>query len=214
MQAAAVTKKHPLRRGHQDCPSQHPVDVAIQAATTDHVIGIGRFIFGFGSGVPAALFCEERGMTFEERHDRLNESLALIRKCWSSEEPFDWDGKYWKGKGITALPRPFRRLGNPMATATDQDEMLKLAGRAGWTILSAFLEPSDRLRLKADNYCAAAEAVGRKDPRRNISVSRLVYIADSKKQAMDDMREEITYELGFQVRRGLLNFARNVYKLR
>src|SRR3954463_11727412 len=29
-----------------------PVDVAIQAAVTDHVIGGNRFIFGFGSGFP------------------------------------------------------------------------------------------------------------------------------------------------------------------
>lgn len=211
--AAAVTKNIRFGAAIKIAHLQHPVDVAIQAAVTDHVIGDGRFIFGFGSGVPAALFCEERGMSFEDRHERLKESLALIRKCWSSDEPFDWDGKFWKGKGITALPRPFAGSHIPMATATDQDDMLRPAGEEGWTILSAFLEPSDRLRLKADKYCAAAEAVGHKDPRRNIAVSRLVYIADSKKEAMDDMREEITYELGFQVRRGLLNFARNVYKL-
>jgi alkanesulfonate monooxygenase SsuD/methylene tetrahydromethanopterin reductase-like flavin-dependent oxidoreductase (luciferase family) len=30
----------------------HPVDTAIQAAVTDHVIGGGRFIFGFGLGCP------------------------------------------------------------------------------------------------------------------------------------------------------------------
>lgn len=211
--AAALTKNIRFGAAIKIAHLQHPVDIAIQAAVADHVIGNGRFIFGFGSGVPAAIFCEERGMTYEDRHARLNESLELIRKCWSSPEPFDWDGKYWKGKGITALPRPYAGSEIPMATATDQPEMLKLAGENGWTLLSAFLEPSDRLKDKADKYCAAAHAVGRANPRQNVSVSRLVYIADSKKQAMDDMREEISYELSFQVRRGLLNFARNVYKL-
>src|SRR5262249_9979773 len=39
----------------------HPVDVATQAAVTDHVTN-GRYIFGFGSGFPNAFFSEERGL--------------------------------------------------------------------------------------------------------------------------------------------------------
>ena len=34
----------------------HPVDTAIQAAVTEHVVGGGRYIFGFGSGFPNPLF--------------------------------------------------------------------------------------------------------------------------------------------------------------
>ncbi len=211
--AAALTKQIRFGAAIKVAHLQHPVDVAIQAATTDNVIGGNRFIFGFGSGFPHPMFSEERGKTYEDRHERLRESLEVIQKCWSSETPFDWDGKFWKGKGITALPRPFAGSTMPMATATDQPEMLKMAGENGWTLLSAFLEPPHMLKMKADKYCAAADAVGQKDPRKNISVSRLIYIADSKKQAIEEMREEVNYELSFQVKRGLMNFARNVYKL-
>ena len=76
----------------------HPVDTAIQAAVTDHVVGGGRFIFGFGSGFPNPLFAHERGLSHEDRHPRLREALDLILKCWTSEEPFEWDGKYWQEK--------------------------------------------------------------------------------------------------------------------
>ena len=211
--AAALTKKIRFGAAIKVAHLQHPVDIAIQAATTDNVIGDNRFIFGFGSGFPHPMFSEERGMTYEDRHERLRESLEVIQKCWSSEVPFDWNGKFWKGKGITALPRPFAGSSMPMATATDQPEMVKMAGENGWTLLSAFLEPPHMLKQKADKYCAAADAVGQKDPRKNVSVSRLIYIADSKKQAIEEMREEVNYELSFQVKRGLMNFARNVYKL-
>lgn len=211
--AAALTNQIRFGAAIKIAHLQHPIDVAVQAATTDHVIGGGRFIFGFGSGFPAPMFCEERGLTYEDRHERLRESLEVIRKCWSSEEPFDWQGNYWQGKGITALPRPVAGSTIPMATATDQPEMVKMAGENGWTLLSAFLEPPHMLKIKADKYCAAADAAGQKNPRGNIAVSRLIYIAESKKQAIEDMREEVTYELGFQKKRGLVNFARNVYKL-
>src|SRR5262249_61681007 len=72
----------------------HPVDTAIQAAVTDHVVGGGRYIFGFGSGFPNPLFAGERGLSHEDRHARLRESLDLILKCWTATEPFDSDGQY------------------------------------------------------------------------------------------------------------------------
>ena len=211
--AAALTKTIRFGAAIKIAHLQHPVDIALQAATTDNVIGDGRFIFGFGSGFPSPIFAEMRGMSFEDRHARLNEALELIRKTWSAQEPFDWNGKFWQGKGIVPEPHPFNGKDMPMATATDQPEMLKMAGENGWTILSAFLEPNHMLRKKADLYCEAGKAAGREDPRRNVAVSRLIYIAGSKDEAMDDMRAEVSYELGFQVNRGLVNFARNVYNL-
>ncbi|MBN9083651.1 LLM class flavin-dependent oxidoreductase [Methylocella sp. CPCC 101449] len=211
--AAALTKQIRMGAAIKIAHLQHPVDVAIQAAVTEHLLGQGRFIFGFGSGVPSPVFSEERGLTYEDRHERLQESLDFILKCWSSTEPFDWNGKHWQGKGVVAWPRPASQPHMPMATATDSDGMLKYCGENGHTLLSAFLEPADRLKVKAEKYCAAAQAAGQKNPRRNISVSRYIYIADSKKQAMDELRESANYELSFQAKRGLLHFARNVYKL-
>jgi alkanesulfonate monooxygenase SsuD/methylene tetrahydromethanopterin reductase-like flavin-dependent oxidoreductase (luciferase family) len=211
--AAALTKNIRMGAAIKIAHLQHPVDVAIQAAVTEHLLGKGRFIFGFGSGVPTAVFCEERGLSFEDRHERLAESLELIMKCWTSKEPFDWNGKHWQGKGIVATPRPASEPHMPMATATDSDGMIKFCGENGHTLLSAFLEPAARLRVKSEKYCAAAAAVGRKNPRRNISVSKYIYLADSLEEAIDDLRPAANYELSFQAARGLLHFARTVYKL-
>ena len=192
---------------------QHPLDVAVQAATAQHVIGADRFIFGFGSGFPTPLFSVARGMSYEERHERLMESHALLLKCWSTREPFDWDGRFWKGKGIVALPKPMNGDTMPMATATEQPEMIRIAGAGGYTLLSAYLEPAHMLRAKAERYCEAARAAGVENPRANIAASRLVYLSHSRKQAMDDLRADIDNELRYQTRRGLMHYARNVFKL-
>ena len=101
--------------------------------STDHVIGGGRFIFGFGSGFPSPLFSDERGLSYADRHERLRESLDLILKCWTAQEPFDWDGKHWQGKGIVATPQPLHAPHMPMATATDTAAMIDLAGARGYT---------------------------------------------------------------------------------
>src|SRR6202044_2161332 len=45
--AAAVTKRIRMGAAVKLIPLHHPVDTATQAAVADHVIGDGRFIFGF-----------------------------------------------------------------------------------------------------------------------------------------------------------------------
>lgn len=213
----------------------HPLDVAIQAAVTDHLLATqeglgtadregtadgegatdreGRFIFGFGTGFPSPLFVEERGLSFEDRHERLRESLDFILKCWTTDEPFDWDGAHWKAKGAVALPKPLSSPHMPMATATDTEEMIQLAAERGYTLITAFLESAERVRGKADKYCAFARAAGVEDPRRNIVASRIVYVADSTAQAMEDLRPAVTAEIAVQAQRGFLKMLKNVFNL-
>jgi alkanesulfonate monooxygenase SsuD/methylene tetrahydromethanopterin reductase-like flavin-dependent oxidoreductase (luciferase family) len=211
--AAGLTKQIRMGAAVKLLHLHHPVDTAIQAAVTDHVVGGGRFIFGFGSGFPNPLFSAERGLPHEDRHARLRESLDLILKCWTSAEPFDWDGEHWRGKGIVATPRPLQQPHMPMATATDTEAMIELAGSRGYTLLSAQLEPAPFLRKKADRYARAAKAAGRSTPLNNITAARYVYIADSRREAMDDLRPFITHELTFQLARGLIRIIRNNYHL-
>jgi limonene 1,2-monooxygenase len=209
--AAALTKRIRMGAAVKLIHLAHPVDTAIQASVTDHVIGGGRFIFGFGSGFPSPLFSDERGLPYADRHERLRESLDLILKCWTAPEPFDWDGKFWKGKGIVATPQPLHAPHMPMATATDTEAMLEIAGARGYTLLRAQLEPPASIRDKANRYAHAAKAAGHAAPLRNVAVSRYVYVADSVREAMDDLRPDINYELGFQTKRGLIQMLTRNY---
>ena len=211
--AAALTKNIRMGAAVKLIHLHHPVDVAIQAAVTDHLVGAGRFIFGFGSGFPLPLFSEERGLTFDDRHARLEESLDLILKCWSSPEPFDWQGEHWRGKGIVALPKPTAMPHMPMATATDSEAMLQTAGERGYILLSAFLESAERLRKKAEQYARAAREAGREAPLKNITASRIVYIADTQREAIEDLRPAVTHEVGVQAERGFLKMLSRVFGL-
>lgn len=191
----------------------HPLDVAVQAAVTEHLLGKGRFIFGFGSGFPSPLFCEERGLSFDDRHARLDESLEFILKCWGSDEIFDWVGDHWKGKGVVSLPKPLSGSALPMATATDSESTIRMSAERGYTLLSAFLESAERLKPKADMYEQHASSVGISGARRNITASRIVYIADSYEEAIEDMRPAVTHEISVQAERGFLKMLKNVFNL-
>ncbi len=211
--AAALTREIRMGAAVKLIHLAHPVDTAIQAAVTDHVIGGSRFIFGFGSGFPNPLFTGERGLSHTDRHERLRESLDLILRCWTAKEPFDWDGKYWHGKGIVATPQPLVAPHMPLATATDTEAMIDLAGARGYTQLMAQLEPAASIRRKGDRYARAAKAAGRSAPLSNIAVARYVWLADSRREAMDDLRADINDELGYQMKRGLIRLIKSNYDI-
>ncbi|MGB6537386.1 MAG: LLM class flavin-dependent oxidoreductase [Xanthobacteraceae bacterium] len=211
--AAALTKQIRMGAAVKLIHLAHPVDTAIQTAVTDNVIGDGRFIFGFGSGFPNPLFAGERGLSHADRHGRMRESLDLILKCWSAPEPFDWNGKYWQGKTIVATPRPLTLPHMPMATATDTDDTIDMAGARGYTLLRAQLEPPGSIRQKSDRYVRAAKAAARPNPLANVTVARYIYLTDSRREAMDDLRPAINYELGYQKARGLIRIITANYDL-
>ena len=192
---------------------QHPVDTAIRAATTDHIVGDGRFMFGFGSGFSNPMFTDERGLTYEDRHPRMMEALELILRCWESEEPFDWNGTHRKGKGITALPKPFRKPHMPIATASETDATLRMAAERGYGLLTAMLETPRGIRRKTDIYARAALAAGRSLPLNSVSSARIIYIADSHREAVEDIREGASHEIGFQRERGMLHAMSKMLKL-
>ena len=101
----------------------------------------------------------------------------------------------------------------PMATATDTDAMMDLAGARGYTQLIAQLEPASSIRKKGDRYARAAKAAGHKMPLNEITVARYVYLADWRREAMDDLRADINYELGYQMKRGLIRLIKSSYDI-
>ena len=208
--AAALTTRIRMGAAVKVLHLQHPLDIAIQAATTDHVVGNNRFIFGFGSGFSTPLFAHERGLSYEDRHARQAESLDFILKCWTEEKPFDWEGKYWNAKGVVATPRPLTKPHMPIATATETEASIHMAGARGYTLLTAH-EPPHVLRRKIDIYLRGARAVGRNESRSKISNARLIYVADSFQQALEDLRPAVNFEADFQVRRGLFKMAQELF---
>ena len=210
--AAAVTKRIRFGPAVKIIHLYHPVDTAQLAAVTDHMTG-GRYMFGFGSGFPNPLFAQERGLSFEDRYPRMLEALDLIQKCWTAPGQFDWDGRYWQAKGVTALPKPLQDP-LPIGVATLTDDTVAMAGQRGYTLLSAGFDTPTALREKAGKYARAALEAGQPNPLDKLSVACFVYLADSVQQAMDDLRPAVNYEMGYQKTRGLLKYVMAGYDVR
>lgn len=87
----------------------HPFVAAKQLATADQ-LGRGRLglnvVAGwnkpeydsFGADLPAA---------HADRYALAQEWLDYVRAVWDHQGPFDWDGRFFRGRGVYAFPRPF-----------------------------------------------------------------------------------------------------------
>ena len=87
----------------------HPVFMAKQATTIDHVSG-GRFGLNVVSGyVPAET--DMFGAAFQEHDERYiyaDEWMQLIKRLWT-EDDFDFEGRYFQAKGAHSNPKPIQQ---------------------------------------------------------------------------------------------------------
>src|SRR5207244_10617636 len=87
----ARTKRLRVGTAVQLLPLNHPLRVAGEVATLDH-LSHGRFDFGIGrSGGPRAY--DALGVPYEESQGRFSEALEIILTAWQGE-PFSHEGEF------------------------------------------------------------------------------------------------------------------------
>ncbi|MBD2895201.1 F420-dependent glucose-6-phosphate dehydrogenase [Actinomadura sp. RB99] len=111
---------------------RHPVMLAKEAATLDHLSG-GRFELGLGAGWLREEY-EAAGMPFDAagvRVGRMEESLRILRGLLSGEKT-SFTGEHYRIDGLTVFPRPERRP--PLVVGAGSRRMLGIAGRLADTV--------------------------------------------------------------------------------
>lgn len=114
---------------------RNPVVLAHQVATIDQ-ISEGRIILGVGIArdVPSirAEF-EACGVPFERRVGRMIQGIRLMQELWTGK-PVDRNDDFFKMKGATVGPVPFRKGGPPFWIAGSLPQSLERAGKIfdGW----------------------------------------------------------------------------------
>jgi FMNH2-dependent dimethyl sulfone monooxygenase len=99
-------------------PTVHPVVAAKQAVTIDHITN-GRFGLNVVCGwfVPEFKMFGTTLLEHDERYVYASEWLDIVQRLWSSEEEFDFEGKYFKIEGGISEPKPIQRPFPPIMNA-------------------------------------------------------------------------------------------------
>jgi alkanesulfonate monooxygenase SsuD/methylene tetrahydromethanopterin reductase-like flavin-dependent oxidoreductase (luciferase family) len=84
-------------------PLVHPVYAAKALATVDH-IGNGRAGLNIVCGWNPAEFAMFGATPDEKGYDRAAEWIEIVGRAYASDEPFDFDGAYYRLKGVVSKP--------------------------------------------------------------------------------------------------------------
>ncbi|HEY3099160.1 MAG TPA: LLM class flavin-dependent oxidoreductase [Methylomirabilota bacterium] len=186
---AGRTRRVRIGTAVQVLPLNHPLRIAEEVATVDHISG-GRFEFGIGrSGVVRTY--DIYGVPYGESQARFREALEIIRRGWTGE-PFSYEGDFYRVKDAVVTPRPYQVPHPPIRMATTSDETFPLAGRMGLPIFVGLrtTEIPDLQAQLAPYRQAWREAGHPGQP--SVYLRIPVYVSTTEKGAVEEPRESLT----------------------
>jgi alkanesulfonate monooxygenase SsuD/methylene tetrahydromethanopterin reductase-like flavin-dependent oxidoreductase (luciferase family) len=161
----------------------HPVLAAKQFASLD-AIGNGRFALNIVCGWNAdeyRLFGLELPKEHEERYALGDEWLDIILRIWGSDEPFDWDGRFFTLKGVVGNPKPVGRSLPPLMNAGSSPQGRDFAARKSDILFTSLLEPEQAAGELAAHK-ALAQSYGRAA---QIMTGAYVVCRPTRREALD-----------------------------
>lgn len=165
-------------------PTVNPVMAAKQACTVDHISG-GRFALNIVCGwfQPEMEMFGAKIMEHDERYDYAAEWIEIMKKLWTAEEEFDYEGKYLRVTRAISKPKPvqqpFPALMNAGGSGKGQHFAAKYADMAFVVLTSHDI---DQCRARVDSY----RRLAREEYGRDIQVWTCGYVVQRETQKEAD----------------------------
>jgi len=140
-----------------------PAMLAKIAATVDVVSG-GRLEFGIGAGSRpghpvARREYEAHGLPFHDSAyavGSLAEACTVIRRLWTEDEPFDFDGTYLHLTGAFCNPKPVQRPHPPIVIGGRSTATLRVVAEHAnvWNMPGGDIDDAVNRSALLDRFCA------------------------------------------------------------
>lgn len=156
-------------------PWHDPVLLAERAATVD-LLSAGRLDFGVGKGYRHSEF-DGFCVPIEEAEARFDESLAVILKAWTSDEPFSHDGEFWRYHEIVVEPPTAQKPHPPLWIAAGRPESVRSVAALGANLMLDQFASTEAIGERIALFKAECEARGRACGPMQVAVARNLYVA-------------------------------------
>ena len=157
--AAASTKTLRLGTGVCLIPEHHPIDLAKRISTLD-MYSKGRVVLGIGAGWQPEE-SKALGGDFPRRWAQTNESMRIMRKLWTEDEP-EHQGEYYSFEPVRFYPKPVQKPGPPVLLGGGSKRVFQRAAEYGdgWI---PWMVPPEKVAEGRASLLKAFEDAGR-DP--------------------------------------------------
>jgi alkanesulfonate monooxygenase SsuD/methylene tetrahydromethanopterin reductase-like flavin-dependent oxidoreductase (luciferase family) len=156
-------------------PWHNPVLLAEQAATLDLLSG-GRLDFGVGKGYRYNEF-EGFGIPMEEAGERFEESLDVLIRAWTNDEPWSHEGKFWNFKNIIVEPPTIQKPHPPFWMGAGNPNTIDGVAARGCNLLLDQFAPVKVILERIEIFRNAVEKRGRIFNPNEVGVARGLYVA-------------------------------------
>jgi limonene 1,2-monooxygenase len=190
--AAQRTRQIKLGTGVVSLPYHHPLMVANRMVLLDHITR-GRAMLGVG---PGALLTDALMLGIEPTRQRqmMGESMDAIMELLTSDEPVNRQTDWFQLVNARLQLKSFTDPHLPIAVASVQSPAgVELAGRYGVGVITVgtrigvrgAVDIAGQWRIAEENAALNGKTMNRADWR----ISMPVHLADSKKEALADVKE-------------------------
>jgi dimethylsulfone monooxygenase len=169
-------------------PTIHPIVAAKQATTIDHISN-GRFALNVVCGwyEPEFEMFGAGMMEHDAQYEHAAEWIEIVRKLWTAEEEFDYEGRYFKIEKGFHQPKPIHKPYPPIMNAGISPVGARFAAKYADMLFTNISRDSDEI---TSARVAALRDMGRQDFGREFQVwgSCSIVCRPTEKEAMDYAR--------------------------
>jgi phthiodiolone/phenolphthiodiolone dimycocerosates ketoreductase len=159
---------------------RHPVLIAQAMLTLSHMTKRAP-ILGIGSGERQNI--EPYGLDFSRSVGRLEEALKIIRLCFSSQGPIDFEGKHYRLDGAVMDLKAPKGKTPEVWIGAHGPRMLRLTGQYGDGWLPFMVASPEEYAEKLDVIRAAARAAGRDSQEITPGLYQFAMVAPTEREA-------------------------------
>ncbi|MEE8109995.1 MAG: LLM class flavin-dependent oxidoreductase [bacterium] len=187
---ATRTSRIKLGTGVVLLPLHHPLLIAEESAVVDN-LSRGRFILGLGLGYREEEF-SAFGVPLKERGARFDEGVPLVRRLLS-EENVTHDGRFWKLKDVTMMPRPVQKPSPPIWIAAKQERAVRRAARQADEWFADPVTPASVLSERVADYRDELSKVGKRFEDVEFPLMREGFVGETTEGAWEDSKDGILF---------------------
>ncbi|MFT7773778.1 LLM class flavin-dependent oxidoreductase [Roseateles sp.] len=188
-----------------------PTLAARQLATLDHFSEGRLAVHIISGGNDAEQQRDGDYLGHDERYQRTDEYLSVVKQTWTSNQPFDFEGRHYKLRDNISSVKPLQRLNGqphvPIFFGGSSDAAIRVAGKHA-DVYALWGEPLDQVRETIARVRASAAEHGREQHVR-FSLSLRPIIAATEEAAwakaqgiLAQARDVITQSRRWQERQG------------
>jgi limonene 1,2-monooxygenase len=188
--AAARTRRIMLGSGVVSVPYHHPFHIANRFALLDQLTH-GRVILGCGPGaLPSDAYM--LGIETTTQRDRMVEGLQAVMRLFNEDGNITVDGSYFTLREAHLQVKPFQNPLPVFVANTISPSGMVAAGKLGCGVLSVAAFSPGGLSSLPKRWAMAEEIAaenGKTVDRKNWRLVFPIHLAESSKEALDDVRD-------------------------